>query len=250
MADIINLQNDLTLISTALPDDLKLSDQSISRYVAAQERPGFVFLHTHIFASHIDLYRFALPSMNDKASIDLSRKLPTEFLVKAQKQAVANAISLARFCDAVLQVFDTLPKTGRLQLAADAGIGPIVTQSLRVLLIALQHNLYQDLAEHTTPPQWRSEPADEAHIRGLINSLLSITEPWCQILPTAAQAVCCLTWVLPLSDADFLLAQSQLGHGSGVQQDPEIRRSKTLFWFPGHCRGRRRHPTSRTTLYP
>lgn len=189
MAEINGLQTELARIGASLPDDLRLSDQSILRYVAAQERPGFVFLHTHLLAAHIDLYRFALPCNSDATAVDLSRKLPHEFLAKSQKQAVAHALCLARFCDAVLRVFERLPKSGRLQLAGDCTIASIATQSLRVLLIALEHELYQDLAENSSAPLWRNEPADEAHIRVLITSLLRISEPWSQLLQVSAQAV-------------------------------------------------------------
>lgn len=189
MAEFNSLQNELTRIGASLPDDLRLSDQSIYRYVAAQERPGFVYLHNHIFAAHIELYRFALPGVGDKGAIDLSKKLPREFLAKCQKQAVAHALCLARFCDMVLRVFGALPKSGKLQFAGDVTIASIATKALKVLLIALKYGLYRDLAENSSAPLWRNEPADENHIRGLITSLLRITEPWSHILQISAQAV-------------------------------------------------------------
>jgi hypothetical protein len=187
MANIRTLQTDLTRIKTSLPDDLRLSDQNISRYVAAQERPGFVFLHAHLLACHIDLYRFALPGMLDKAQAEVFLKLPQDFLIKSQKQAVAHALCLARFCDAVLKEFRKQPRTGRIQFAADCTIPFTVTQCLRVLLVALQYNLFHDLSEYTSAPSWRNEPADEASIHNLIDSLLAIEEPYCQIFDLAAK---------------------------------------------------------------
>jgi hypothetical protein len=187
MADINELQNELSRINFSLPDDLRLSDQSIARYMTSPERSGYVFLQTHLLACHIDLYRFALPGLRDPKSIDFLQKLPREFIIKSQKQAVAHAICQARFCDAIQKEVDKQP--GLTHIAGDCTIVHMSTQCLRVLLIAIQYGLYRDLTDHTTAPLWRNEPADEAHIRGLINSLFRISDPWTEILPIAGVAV-------------------------------------------------------------
>ncbi|KAI9166673.1 transcriptional regulatory protein [Paramyrothecium foliicola] len=186
MADINELQNELSRINFSLPEDLRLSDQSIARYMASPERAGYVFLQTHLLACHIDLYRWALPGMRDPKSIDFLQKLPREFIVKSQKQAVAHAICQARFCDVIQKEVEKQPAAS--QIAGDCTIVHMSTQCLRVLLIAIQYGLYRDLTDHTTAPLWRNEPADEAHIRSLVTSLIKISEPWCDILQIAGVA--------------------------------------------------------------
>lgn len=190
MADINGLQNELSRFNASLPDELKLNDQNIARHMATEERVGYIFLHTHLGVAHIDLYRTSLPGLQEQIPIDMLRKLPREFIAKSQKQTVAHALCIARFCDAIQKHAEQLPDRGKLKLTGDPTILNVSTHCLRVLLTALQHNLYQDLADHTTAPLWRSEPADEAHIRRLIDGLLKILEPWCKVLPRAQQAVC------------------------------------------------------------
>jgi hypothetical protein len=190
MAEINDLQNELSRICASVPDKLMLTDQSIARYMASPERYGYIFLHSHIAASHLDLYRFALPGTKENSTPSILRKLPGEFLAKSQKQAVAYAISLARFCNAVQDAYDKLPAMDGLGLAGDCTVSHMTTHCLRVLLIALEHDLYQDLTEHTTAPLWRNEPASAAHIRDLIDGMLRMSEAWCDILEISRQAVC------------------------------------------------------------
>lgn len=189
MADINTLQNELSRFNASLPEEYKLGDQNIARHVASEERVGYVFLHTHLGAAHIDLYRTSLPGLQEQIPVNVVRKLPREFMVKSQKQTVAHALSLARFCEVIQYHIDQLPEHNQMRTAGDPTIVNISTQCLRVLLTALQNNLYQDLADHTTAPLWRSEAADEAHIRRLVDSLLRVIEPWCKILPKAQQLV-------------------------------------------------------------
>lgn len=190
MTDINTLQNELTRLHISIPDDLRLSDHTISRYLATQQRAGYVFFHTHMAVCHIDLYRFALPGARDPASIEILRKLPREFLAKSQKQAVAHSICLARFCDAVKKEMDKQPSRDNLGVVGDYTIADMATQSIRVLLIAVQFNLYQNLVEHTTAPLWGNGPITEAQIRALIDSLIEITEAWSHVCSITKQAVC------------------------------------------------------------
>lgn len=189
MADIITLQNELSRFNASLPDEWKLNDQTIARYMASEEGPGYVNLHTNLGGSHIDLYSLSLPGLREQVPGDVLRKLPREFILKSQKQAIAHALCLSRFCETIQHAVERRPNTGKLKLAGDPGMLNVTNQCIRVLLTALQHNFYQDLADHTTAPIWRSEPADEAHIRQLIDSLLKISESWCQIIPKAQHFV-------------------------------------------------------------
>ncbi|OAQ89329.1 fungal transcriptional regulatory protein [Purpureocillium lilacinum] len=188
MADINGLQNELTRFHASLPTDILLSDQSISRYMAMEERPGYVFLHCHLAGSHIDLYRYFLPGQKEKIPVEILRKLPPEFIARSQKQAVAHSMSFGRFCDAIQNEVDQMRDTGRLELAGDCSTIQIGTSCVRVLLIALQHQLYRDITRETTAPLWRMGDVDEAHIRFLIKAVQRMTEPWRDILTIAQQA--------------------------------------------------------------
>lgn len=190
MAEINGLQNELTRFHMSLPPELFLGDQSVARYMASTERPGYVFLHMHLAMSHIDLYRFSLPGQHTKVPADLLRKLPPEFLARSQKQAVAHAMSLGRFCDAIQNEVDGMRHTGKLELAGDYSTFQMSTQAVRVLLIALQYKLYRDINDVATAPLWRSVEVDEPHIHFLVDSIQRVTRPWCDILMVARQAVC------------------------------------------------------------
>lgn len=188
MADINGLQNELTRFHMSLPPEVLLSDQTVIKYMASPERAGYVFLHTHLAISHIDLYRFSLPGQRDKISTDILRRLPREFIARSQKQAVAHAMCLGRFCDAIQTEVDQMQDTGKLELAGDYSTFQMATHCVRVLLIALQYKLYRDINDVTTAPLWRAVEVDEAHIRFLIDSVQRVTRPWCSILNVAQQA--------------------------------------------------------------
>jgi hypothetical protein len=190
MEDISNWQNELTRFHASIPDDIRLSDTSIAKYMASTERVGFVYFHTHLSVSHIDLYRFALPGILDSSRNNILRRLPQAFIDMARKQAVAHALCTGRFCVAIQDVVDRLPSNGRLRLAGDCTISHMVTQTLRVFLIAMQHKIYDNITDNTTAPLWRYQEPNEEYIRGLIdNGLFRISEPWCDILMTGEQAV-------------------------------------------------------------
>ncbi|QUC19776.1 uncharacterized protein UV8b_04017 [Ustilaginoidea virens] len=188
MADINGLQNELTRFHMSLPPEILLSDQTVAKYMASTERCGYVFLHTHLAISHIDLYRFSLPGQRDKVPAEVLRRLPPEFIARSQKQAVAHAMCLGRFCDAIQTEVDQMRDTGRLELAGDYSTFQMSTHCVRVLLVALQHELYRDITDVTTAPLWRSVEVDEAHIRFLVDAVQRVTRPWCCILKVAQQA--------------------------------------------------------------
>lgn len=189
MSDVGNFQNELSEVMSALPDDLTLNDENISRHMAAQDRHGFVFLHTHVKTCHMDLYRFALPGMRQNTPVRVLRELPRQFLAKCRRRAVAYALSLARFCNAIQDEAERLPRHDGLHLAGDCTIAHIATQCLKVLLTALEHGLYQDLTDDATGCLWHNEPADEGHIRALMDGLIRVTEPWTNILSMVGMVV-------------------------------------------------------------
>lgn len=189
MSIINGFQGELSQVNASLPEHLKLNDQNIARAMTSEDSAGYVFIHTCMASVHIDLYSLCLPGLREQLSADLLRKLPREFVTKSQKQVVAHALCLARFCASLQRRLDQQSYTRKLKLVGCSSMVKITTQCLRVLLTALQHNLYQDLADHTTAPLWSNEPTDEPHIRCLIDSLLKISKSWCQIIPRNQQTV-------------------------------------------------------------
>ncbi|KAM0454744.1 hypothetical protein ACHAO4_004557 [Trichoderma viride] len=137
--------------------------------------------------SHIDLYRFSLPGPRTPASIEILRKLPPDFIARCQKQAVAHAMSLARFLDAIKIETDRMQNPGSPKLVGDYSVAHMSTQCIRVLLIALQYNLYENLSD-TTAPTWRGAETSEAQIKSLIDTIMEITEAWAEIFDMAKQA--------------------------------------------------------------
>lgn len=189
MEDVNNFQNELTRFHLSIPDDIRLSDQSIAKYIASPERAGYVFLHTHLSVGHIDLYRFALPGIVDPNKNDILRRLPQDFVERSRKQAVAHALCTGRFCVAIQNQAESLD-TEKPYLAGDFTIPHIATQSLRVFLIAMQHRIYDNLTEDTTAPLWRFQPPNESYIRSLIvDGLFRVSAPWGPVLRTCNQAV-------------------------------------------------------------
>ncbi|KAG6221850.1 hypothetical protein E4U34_001773 [Claviceps purpurea] len=200
MANINGLQNELTRFHMSLPPDLLLSDQTVTKYMASPQRAGYVFLHAHLAISHMDLYRFSLPGQRDKVSADILRRLPREFVARSQKQAIAHAMCLARFYDAIQTEVDQRDHHGvgelppalahplTLPLAGDYSTFLLSTHCVRFLLIALQYELFRGVAHVTTAPLWRSVEGDEAHIYFLIESVQRVVRPWGCILKVAQQA--------------------------------------------------------------
>ncbi|KAK1242145.1 hypothetical protein MKX07_000131, partial [Trichoderma sp. CBMAI-0711] len=190
MEDIAGLQSELTRFHISIHDDLRLTEQSMARYAASDQWRGYCFFHTHMAVSHIDLYRFSLPGPRNPASIEILRKLPPDFIARSQRQAVAHALSLARFLDAIKIETDRMPNPGTPKLVGDYSVAHMSTQCIRVLLIALQYNLYENMGD-TTAPVWRGSETSEAQIRSLIESIMEITEAWAEIFDMAKQAHFC-----------------------------------------------------------
>lgn len=191
MAEINNLQSELSRFHLSLPPEYKFSDQNIVKYMAADERVGYVYLHSHLGASHIDLYRFSLPGVKDTAD-EVLRRLPREFVLQSQKQAVAHAACLAEFCDAVLTEYAKHPSKTVIRLAGDYSMPHMCTQAIRVFLVALHHRLYDDTANKTTVPPWRglnTRTFTEEDIHRMMNNMVKMMEPWSHIFSITKNAV-------------------------------------------------------------
>jgi len=168
---------------------MKLTDQNIMQWIPSKERQVFVLIHGLLCTAHIDLYRFSLPGIRERGTPDLLKKLPHDFIVKSQKQAIAHAITLARFWETVHGQMKVLHRD-RIVLVGDYNIAPLIQQCAKVLMTAKQHKLYRDLTSHSTAPLWRNELADGASIRRLIDSCLQVLQPWSKVIPSAKSRVC------------------------------------------------------------
>lgn len=185
----------------AFPSELKLTESSMQHYMEVPERMGYVFLHTHVGVSHIDLYSFALPQLRG-SSPELLHKLPYEFVEQSQRQAVAHAISVARFITAVHRNFQPTSPQAHHQLAGDYSMTHMATRAIRVLLVALEHDLYRNIAPYTTAPPWSNRPADRAELESLLRGIIEATRPWSVIYPVTKMAVSTIHAVLQICKVD------------------------------------------------
>lgn len=210
MEDIRKLQLELSRFSSSLPAHLKLSNQNISRWVHSPQKQVFVLLHGLYCTTHIDLYRFSLPGIRERGTPDLLKKLPGNFVLKSQKQAIAHAVTLARFWETI---YNETRRTsnGNAILMGDYNIVESIEQCVRVIITATQHKLYRDLNSHSTAPLWRNEAVSEGSLRPLIDSCLRVLEPWSHVIPSVKPRVSSsrLCWFRLLS-ALFLTTTSTI----------------------------------------
>jgi hypothetical protein len=130
-----------------------------------------------------------VPGLREEANSGLLSRLPHEFIRKSQKQAVAYAVSLARFWQMLQRlVADKSPGVDRL-FTADHNLAVIVIQSTKILLAARQHHLYSDLGEHSTAPLCRNESIDDGTLAALIESNLEVLAPLASFLPRVKEIV-------------------------------------------------------------
>lgn len=190
MEEINAFQSELAAFSASLPEDMRLSDQSIAKYMPSAERMGYVYLQVHLRVAHIELYRFALPGVIDPSKNDIVRKLPLDFVEICKKQAVAHALCTGRFFMAIVDEVKKHPSRGKLNLVGDCTTAQMSGHCLRVLFVAIEHGIMEGLDEQTTAPLWRFRHPDEAYIRALIrDGFLHISEPWCEVLTMIKQVV-------------------------------------------------------------
>lgn len=189
MKEIHQLQKELSRLHLGFPITLQLNDASMDHYMSSPDRLGYVWLHNHVGVSHIDLYRFALPGIED-FSPEYLAKLPAEFVAMSRKQAVAHGLSVARFIRGVYEASKREPSTISVKLIGDYSICHMSTQALRVILIALQYDLYINIQDCTTAPPWSNAIATAEEIHELIYAILAATESWSKIFRVTKQAVC------------------------------------------------------------
>lgn len=136
----------------------------------------FVLPHGLYCTTHIDLYRFSLPGIRERGTPEVLKKLPGNFILKPQKQAIAHAVTLTRFWETVyIQTWRAL--NGGATLIGDYNIAESIEQCVRVLITVTQHKLYRDLNSHITAPLWRNEAVSDGALQPLIDSCLRDLEP-------------------------------------------------------------------------
>jgi hypothetical protein len=170
MADIQKLQAKLNTIKEALPDHVQVREANIQRFYGTPEWSTYFTIHTWMFQLHLDLYRFCLPGIREQASNDLLRALPPDFLAKCRCQAIAFAITLARFWESCRREMARHPQSRHSIITADYTLGVCAIQCTKILLIARQYRMFFDLQAHSTVPPFRNEVVDDAVLAGLIDS--------------------------------------------------------------------------------
>jgi len=178
MEGVRRLQVRLASLSDSLPATYKRSERNLGDLVGTSDWVGFVLLHMWICQRYMDLYHFALPVSGgeQQVSADLVRKLPAEFLDKSRGQAVGWAVSLAQFGESLQALFDGHPRARDVLAAANRWIYPCLNHSNRILMMARQHGLYEDLRNQSTAPLRHGGVIDEAALSGLMRSNSALLE--------------------------------------------------------------------------
>lgn len=191
MSNINQLQNELSTLHLNFPQDLKLDAASMKHYMSAPERVGYIWLHLHVGVAHIDLYRFALPGV-EQSLLDKARHLPPDFVQQSQRQVVAHALLVARFVNSVYEASKDQPSSSVIRLYGDYSISHMSTHALQVLLVALQYDIFHDIAANTTVPSWASAKTNKNELHHLIAGILEATEGWSRTYLVTKQAVSCV----------------------------------------------------------
>lgn len=176
MSEIQTLQTKLNTVKEALPDHVQATEANIQRFYGTPEWSTYFMVHTWIFQLHLDLYRFSLPGIREQASSDLLQAIPPDFLSKCRCQAIAFAITLARFWESSQRVMAHRPQKSYTILTADFAIGICVIQCTKILLIARQYRMFFDLQAHSTVPPFRNEVVDDVVLASLIDSNISVMD--------------------------------------------------------------------------
>ena len=188
--EVNKYQNELNRFKASLPSELRLTEANITNWMMRKDRLGFVTIHTWFCQLHIDLYRFTIPGIREQGSIDLLRKLPSDFIAKCRRQAVAHAICFATLCDRIQNEVERHPRRpGRSNLAADHLICITVSQAAKMLLAAMQHELYRDVTKHATVALVAEDPPNHDAMRKLVGALLRVLKPQVHLLPGVALQV-------------------------------------------------------------
>lgn len=120
---------------------LKLSDQSIARWLHSAEHQGFFILHGLYCTAHIDLYHSSIPGLREGKSPDLPEKMPRDFVLKSRKQVTAHAITLARFWETAYSDVETI-LNGKAILLGNYNIAESVQLCTRAFITASRNKLY------------------------------------------------------------------------------------------------------------
>lgn len=194
---INGLQKILCSFNTSLPSQLKVSDVSIEKWVNLPESGSFIMLWTNFWGLYIELYLFSIPGLREEAHPELTRKLPANFVIKSQKQAVAYAISLSQFWRSVQDIVAkrrVVDGTERLYTVDQTLIINII-RSTKVLLAAREHkSLINGVQEDSTAPLIPQGSLTDEFLEGLIKSNMGLFEQFEHYYPVTIERLVSTTW--------------------------------------------------------
>jgi hypothetical protein len=189
MEDIGRLQCRINQVKESLPDSLQISEINIQRQYGTPEWSNYLMLHTWIFQLHVDLYRFSLLGIREQATDDLLRMLPQGFLEKSRCQAIAFAITLAKFWESCMGFMNQQPQGPLAVLTADHVLSTCVMACTKIILVARQYRMFFDLQAHSTVPPFRVEEMNDAVLVRLIESNVAILDQAEKVMPRIANMV-------------------------------------------------------------
>ncbi|ORY70095.1 uncharacterized protein BCR38DRAFT_99560 [Pseudomassariella vexata] len=183
--DIVNrYQITLNRFNETLPDRLKLTEVNVYAHLDRPDRPSYVMLHTWICQTVMDLYRFSLPNAKGSTYKDHLARIPQEFLLRSQQQAVAHAVSLAQFWTYSLEMIQNNASTvSKGVVTVDWMVGACAVEVTTILLTARKYELYRGLRDGSSAQLCRSRDVDDDMLETLIAKVILILETLKPLLP-------------------------------------------------------------------
>lgn len=197
MSTITNFQTTLNRFNESLPDRLKLSEVNVEAHLNSRERPSYIMLHTWVCLTHIDLYRFSMPSLKDQTIPESPYSIPYEFLRRCQNQVVAYACSLAQFWIYSLEMIQSHKATvvSKGLVTIDWMIGACVVDVTTILLTARKHPvLYRNLRDGSSAQLCRSREVDDSFLATMISGMINVLDVAKPYLPRIESYVCLQAW--------------------------------------------------------
>lgn len=159
MEHVNQYQTALYRFTDTLPENLKLSVDTVDAHILRPDRPSFSMLHTWYCQTHIELYSFSLHALGQSTAQDplpweFFLRSQQEFLRRSQQQAVAYAICLAQTWEYTIRSVKKHPSASLRHglVTVDWMIGACAVDVVEVLLAARKYKLYRNLRGNTSAP--------------------------------------------------------------------------------------------------
>jgi hypothetical protein len=128
------IETDLYAVIRRLPVNLQYSKHNLmSRSASSCERWFFAMAHLWAHQTFCDLYRLAIPGMNESSPEIILGLIPAEILSDVQSLCIRNAVSICNIISENLELIKSIETLG--------DIFPFIEQSSRLLLAYLQQSL-------------------------------------------------------------------------------------------------------------